>query len=163
MSILLFPAKIVGGGLCASLLSYLIPVWSSLQLVAFGLGLAFFIPVTFFAHESPRWLLSKGKERVIIYEWWRYWRWFFLFCVKFLGRLQKYVWQFCRNDVVIMILLMILYIKWPKVGGFKIKSRLGIFETNLLHFKTNFLTCEHQKQYIKYITYKIIQIFLILH
>ena len=57
----LFPAKIVGGGLCASLLSYLLPVWSSLQLVAFGLGLAFFIPVTFFAHESPRWLLSKGK------------------------------------------------------------------------------------------------------
>ena len=66
MSILLFPAKIVGGGLCASLLSYLVPVWSSLQLVAFGLGLAFFIPVTFFAHESPRWLLSKGKVRVII-------------------------------------------------------------------------------------------------
>jgi len=57
----LFPAKIVGGGLCASLLSYLLPVWSSLQLVAFGLGLAFFIPVTFFAHESPRWLLSKGR------------------------------------------------------------------------------------------------------
>lgn len=61
LAMCLFPAKIVGGGLCASLLSYLIPVWSSLQLVAFGLGLAFFIPVTFFAHESPRWLLSKGK------------------------------------------------------------------------------------------------------
>ena len=61
MALLLLPAKYLGGGLCCCLLALLIPSWSSLQMVAFALSLAFFIPLTFLLHESPPWLLSQNR------------------------------------------------------------------------------------------------------
>lgn len=57
----LFPAKYFLGPLLASLISYWISIWSSLQLMSFGLGLVILVPLIFFIHESPRWLLAKGK------------------------------------------------------------------------------------------------------
>lgn len=57
----LFPAKYFLGPIIASLLAYCIPIWTSLQLLSFGLGLVWLLPLVFFTHESPRWLLSKGK------------------------------------------------------------------------------------------------------
>ena len=49
------------GGLSCVLLSFLLPLWTSLHLVSFAFGFGLFLLTTFFGHESPLWLLSQNK------------------------------------------------------------------------------------------------------
>jgi MFS family permease len=61
LALSLFPAGTIVGALISGLMSYMVPVWSTLQLAAFVPGLVVAAFLAFFAAESPRWMIATGN------------------------------------------------------------------------------------------------------